>query len=188
MDAHDLYMTGIRDDAIEDDNFMPGMVEDSLFDGVHTFLSEQNQERHGGWRGTSIGPGADPGIHLDRVYVRLSRTNADRGPGRWFKWQPRGLQPHRVETTDSVLAVDRLPVNWKLPEVTIWHGSNFILWLDDGTYPGPRPAGVAVLEGAEARAKWSAVRNQWLVAHGFPPRPAADLDPMDDLVASTALS
>ena len=37
------YMTGIRDDSIEDDNFMPGIIEDSLFDGVHTFLSEQNQ-------------------------------------------------------------------------------------------------------------------------------------------------
>lgn len=148
--------------------------------------SSRNRTRRvtGDWWGITVGPGEDPSIHLTRVYVRLSRTNSDRGPGRWFKWQPRGVQPHRVEITDSVFAVDRAPQSWKLPEAMTWHGTNFILWLGDGIYPGPRPAGVAVLEGAAARAKWSAVRNQWLTAHGFQPLPADDLDPMDDRVTS----
>jgi hypothetical protein len=37
----EAYMTGIRDDCIEND-FMPGEVSGSLFDGVFTFLSEQD--------------------------------------------------------------------------------------------------------------------------------------------------
>ena len=50
------YMTGIRDDSIENDDFLPGLIEDSLFDGVHTFLSEQNQS---GSPPTTIGPNED---------------------------------------------------------------------------------------------------------------------------------
>lgn len=46
MLMRDTYMTGIRDDCIEDDEFMPGDIENSLFDGVWTFLSEQNQTRN----------------------------------------------------------------------------------------------------------------------------------------------
>ena len=186
MDAHDLYMTGVRDDAIEDDNFMPGTIRDSLFDGVHSFLSEQNQQNHGAWQGVTIGPREDPTIHLDHVYVRLHRTNSDRGPGRWFKWQARGVQSHQLEITDSVLAVDRQPRSWAIPLGTVWRGSNLILWLGGGTYPGPRPAGVAVLQGTPALAKWAQVRNAWLAAHGYPPRPAGDLDPMDDPVTAPA--
>jgi hypothetical protein len=184
MDAHDLYMTGIRDDAIEDDNFMPGTIRDSLLDGVYTFLSEQNQQNHGDWQGTTIGPGEDRFIHLDHVYVRLHRTNPDRGPGRWFKWQPRGVQSHRLEINNSVLAVDSEPRSWDIPPGTVWGDGNLILWLGGGTYPGPRPAGVPVLQGASALAKWDLVRNNWLVARGFPPRPAGDLNPMDDPVTA----
>jgi hypothetical protein len=182
MDAHDLYMTGIRDDAIEDDNFMPGTIRDSLFDGVHTFLSEQNQRNGGTWQGATVGSGEDPTIHLTRVYVRLYATNPDRGPGRWFKWQPRGLQPHRLEITDSVFAIGATPASWKIPQAT-WRGTNFILWLAEGNYPGPRPAGVTVLEGAPAQATWAQIRNTWLATHGFSRRPAGDLDPMNDPVA-----
>lgn len=36
----DCYVTGIRDDVIENDEFLPGDVEDSLFDGFFTFFSE----------------------------------------------------------------------------------------------------------------------------------------------------
>lgn len=127
---------------------MAGTIRDSLFDGVHTFLSEQNQRNGGTWQGTTVGPGEDPTIHLTRVYVRLYATNPDRGLGRWFKWQPRGLQPHRLEVTDSVFAIGETPASWKLPKTT-WRGTNFILWLAEGSYPGPRPAGVTVLEGRQ---------------------------------------
>jgi hypothetical protein len=177
------YMTGIRDDAVENDEFMPGSVEDSLFDGVWTFFSEQNQS--GGVPDT-IGADEDLSIRIDRVYVRLWATNGDEpGPGRWFKWQPRRAKSHVPVISDSVFATQQMPRHgWRtlsFPTGTIFRGTNYILWLGSpGGYGGPRPDGVIVLEGQEAMDKWNQVRNDWLAAHGYDPRPADDWDPMND--------
>jgi hypothetical protein len=187
MSMRDVYMTGVRDDAIEDDEFMPGDIQDSLFDGIWCFLSEQNQT---GGSPATIGSGEDRNIRITRDYVRLSVTNGgETGAGHWFKWQGRGSQNHTLVITDSVFAVDSEPrLGWSslsIPAGTVWQGSNFILWLGapDG-YGGPRPAGVTFLEGQAAKAKWNQVRNGWLSAHGYAPRPVDDLNPMDDPVVA----
>jgi hypothetical protein len=191
MRMRGAYMTAIRDDAIEDDGFMPGSIEDSLFDGVWTFLSEQNQES--GSPPDTIGAGEDPCIRVDRVYVRLWTTNGgEAGPGHWFKWQPRGAKPHVVTVVDSVFATHSMPrLGWKnlgFPPSTRFEGRNYILWLGTpGEYRGPRPAGVVFLEGQPARDKWNQVRVDWLAAHGYDPRPTDDWDPMDDPVVAPRL-
>ena len=190
MAMRNVYMTGIRDDAIEDDEFMPGDIQDSLFDGVWCFLSEQNQT---GGSPATIGPGEDGNIRITRDYVRLSVTNGgETGAGHWFKWQGRGSENHTLIITDSVFAADSQPrLGWSslgIPAGTVWRGSNFILWLGaPGGYGGPRPQGVTFLEGQAAKDKWNQVRNGWLIAHGYAPRPADDLDPMDDPVVAPIL-
>lgn len=189
MSMRDVYMTGIRDDAIENDEFMPGDIQDSLFDGVWCFLSEQNQT---GGSPATIGSSEDRTIRITRDYVRLSVTNGgETGAGHWFKWQGRGSQNHTLVITDSVFAVDSQPrLGWSslsIPAGTVWRGTNFILWLGaPGGYGGPRPSGTTFLEGQAAQDKWSQVRNSWLSAHGYAPRPAGDLDPMDDPVVAPA--
>jgi hypothetical protein len=181
------YMTGIRDDAVEDDEFMPGSVEDSLFDGVWTFFSEQNQS---GAVPDTIGANEDPYIRIERVYVRLWVTNGGEvGPGRWFKWQPKGAKAHVPIIVDSVFATHLKPRHgWHVldfPSGTIFQGTNHILWLGaPGAYGGPRPAGVVFLEGQPAVDKWNQVRSDWLSAHGYDPRPANNWDPMDDPVVA----
>ena len=190
MLMRDVYMTGIRDDAIEDDEFMPGDIRDSLFDGIWCFLSEQNQT---GGSPTTIGAGEDTHIRITRDLVRLSVTNGgETGAGHWFKWQGRGSQNHTLVITDSVFAVDSQPrLGWSslsIPAGTVWQGSNFILWLGaPGGYGGPKPPGVTFLEGQGAKDKWNQVRNAWLTAHGYPPRPPGDLNPMDDPVVAPTL-
>jgi hypothetical protein len=190
MSMRDVYMTGIRDDAIEDDEFMPGDIQDSLFDGIWCFLSEQNQT---GGSPTTIGAGEDTHIRITRDLVRLSVTNGgETGAGHWFKWQGRGSQNHTLVITDSVFAVDSQPrLGWSslsIPAGTVWQGSNFILWLGaPGGYGGPRPPGVTFLEGQGAKDKWNQVRNAWLTAQGYAPRPPDDLNPMDDPVVAPAL-
>ncbi len=185
----DSYFTAIRDDSIENDRFEPGTVQDCLFDGVHTFLSEQKESGflNGGGRPVSIGPEEDDTIHVRRCFVRIYPTNAfdpqeDKFPGggRWFKWKgdrdgapPPSAPNHQVVIEDSVFAVGAVPrLGWgnlAFPVRTTWRGRNFILWLGKtGGYEGPRPAGVTFLEGEAAAAKWVAVRNQWLKAHGLP--------------------
>ena len=189
MQMQNTYMTGIRDDSIENDHFMPGTIEDSLFDGVHTFLSEQNE---GGGEHTTIGPEEDQYIRVNRVYVRLISTNSDGtgDPGRWFKWQPRGTESHKLIITDSVFATHGPPKSgWEplnFPEGTVFEGTNYILWLGEpGEYQATVPPEVTFLEGQDAIDKWNEVRNTWLTEHGYDPRPEDDFDPMDDPVVAS---
>ena len=189
MQMRYAYMTGIRDDSIENDDFMPGFVEDSLFDGVDTFLSEQNQS---GGIPTTLGPGEDPNIRVTRSYIRLYSTNSSgkSNPGRWFKWQPRGTQNHNLVITDSVFATHGPSPRdgWSalnFPEGTTFVGTNYILWLGTpGGYKAVIPSGVIFLEGQPAQDKWSQTRNTWLTAHGYDPRPVDDWNPMDDPVVA----
>ncbi len=189
--VHDCYMTAIRDDAIEDDRFEPGTVENCLIDGTFTFMSEQNENV-----GTNdpIGPSEDDTIYVKKTYVRLYPTNAFdggvedqyHGPGKWFKWQGRGVANHKVAVSDSVFAVGTTPRSgWSsldIPSEVTWVGSNnFILWLGaTGGYKGPKPGGVTFLEGQAAKDKWVAVRNKWLTDHGLPAQSfEADYNPFN---------
>jgi hypothetical protein len=184
-----VYMTGIRDDSIEDDDFLPGDIQNSLFDGVWSFLSEQQQ----GSTGSGVGTGEDPNIRITNDYVRLYTTNPPNGgPGKWFKWQGT-TSHHTLIITDSVFAVDHQPNtnpgsgwgNLSIPAGTQWKGTNYILWLGPvGTYGGPKPAGVNFVEGQQAIDKWNSVRNTWLSAHGYQQRPVGDFNPMDDPVVA----
>jgi hypothetical protein len=184
--VRDCYMTAIRDDSVEDDRFEPGRVENCLFDGVHTFISEQNENV-----GSSdpIGSSESDTIYIDHVYVRLYPTNDTttetyKGGGKWFKWQGRGVENHKLRVSDSVFAVGETPrggwSNLQIPSQVTWVGSgNFILWLGKpGAYQGPKPAGVTFLEGQAAGDKWIQVRNGWLTSHGLPAQSfAANYDP-----------
>ena len=186
------YMTGIRDDCIENDEFLPGDIEDSLFDGVWTLFSEQNERQSGTMRPdlTTIGPKEDPNIGLTRVLVRVTSTCGNEPkPGRWFKLIGRESPVHRFTITDCVFATDAEPRSgWRVlnfPKDATFRGTNYVLWLGEpGGYRAEVPAGIKFLEGKDAKAKWHEVRNQWLIAHGYEPRGPNDWDPMQAPVAA----
>jgi hypothetical protein len=177
----DSYFTAIRDDAVEDDRFEPGTVQDCLFDGVHVFISEQDE---GVGINTPIGPNEDNTIYIQRNYVRLYGTNGGDGPGRWFKWLG-NVPHHKLVISDSVFAIGSVPrlgwENQKIPAEVSWVGTNYILWLGTpGSYGGPKPQGVIFLEGQAASDKWIAVRNKWLSDHNLPEQNfPADYNPYD---------
>lgn len=166
----DCYFTAIRDDAIDNDRFEPGTVQDCLFDGVFVFLSEQDENVG---RNPPIGSNEDDTIYARRVYVRLYGTNDAEGPGKWFKWQG-NVPHHKLVISDSIFAIGAEPrLGWAsetIPPEVIWEGNqNFILWLGaPGEYGGPIPEGVTFLEGEAARDKWISVRNNWLTDHNLP--------------------
>jgi hypothetical protein len=180
------YMTGIRDDCIENDEFLPGEIEDSLFDGVWTLLSEQNERQSGVMRPnlTTIGPNEEAAIRLTRVLVRVTSTCGNEPkPGRWFKLMGRESPVHRLTITDCVFATDAEPRSgWRVlnfPKDATFRGTNYVLWLGaPGGYRAEIPAGITFLEGQPAKDKWHAVRNTWLVEHGYEPRSPDDWDPM----------
>lgn len=184
MVVRGAYMTKMRDDCIENDGFMPGRIEDCLFDGVFVFYSEQEQSRlpppH-----ITIGPDEDPTVYFSRVYVRTDVTNAPGtilhyNAGHWFKLMPKngGAVLHKLRIDNSVFAISAVPKNkygdpdWRrtaFPKSTVWSGENYILWLGPGEYGGVVPAGVKFLEGKEARQKWEELRRSWAAAHGYVP-------------------
>lgn len=168
--VENLYATRIRDDVIENDNFIQGTIRDSLLDGVHTFLSEQC-EGGGTCTTTTISPGEDPKIYIDHVLIRLEDPNSDDREGMWFKWQGRGKPEHTPDITDSVFAISEVPnAGWSTGasfKGATFHGTNYVLWLGTGTYGGEKPAGTIFLEGQAARDKWCQVRAAWLTAHGY---------------------
>ena len=104
--------------------------------------------------------------------------------------QPRSAENHNLVITDSVFATHgpSLRGNWptlNFPEGTIFAGTNYLLWLGTpGGYEAEVPSGVIFLEGQAAKDKWNQVRNTWLVAHGYDPRPLDDFNPMDDPVVA----
>ena len=177
----DSYFTAIRDDAVEDDRFEPGAVQVCLFDGVHVFISEQDETVGSN---TPIGPNEDHTIYIKRSYVRLYGTNGEDGPGRWFKWQGK-VSHHKLVVSDSVFAIGSEPrLGWSNQEISAevsWAGTNYILWLGPpGTYGGPKPPGVIFLEGQAASDKWVEVRNKWLSNHNLPTQDfPADYNPYD---------
>ena len=179
FEVRDVLMTNIKDDSIENDHFMPGLIKDSLFDGVWTFLSEQRS----GTTSKTIGSGESQFIDIQNSHVRLFTTNANEpGPGKWFKFKGRGAANHKLRISDSTFAVSQAPRSgWKslsIPARTEWKGSNnYLLWLGSGTYGGPKSSGVTLLTGKDAVNKWQDVRNKFYADHSLESRAANDLDP-----------
>lgn len=189
------YMTDIRDDCIENDEFLPGVVEDSLFDGVHGFLSEQNERQAGLYRPkvATIGPDEDRNILLTRVLVRLTVTNGngETGTGKWFKLRGVESPVHHLVITDCVFATDAPPRQggWgsqRFPEGVTFRGTNYVLWLGEpGVFATPLPRDVVFLEGQAAREKWQQVKNQWLEVHGQPSQADSDRKAMEAPAAAS---
>jgi hypothetical protein len=180
------YMTSIRDDCIENDEFMPGDVENSLFDGVHCFISEQNERQAGLYRPSveTIGPNESRDINLTRMLVRLTVTSGgEKGTGKWFKLLGRDSPVHHFKITDCVFATDAEPRQggWqsqRFPKDATFRGTNYVLWLGaPGAFGAQLPPEIKFLEGQAAKDKWHQVRNEWLSAHGYEPRSPNDWDP-----------
>lgn len=179
------YVTGIRDDAIENDEFLPGSIEDCLFDGVHTFYSEQNETVNGvrTLELPTIGPKESPDVLVTRTLVRLDITSGgELGPGTLFKLHGYEAQNHRIVITDCTFAASHKPrAGWKhfnFPKTTEFRGTNHVLWLGEGKFGGKVPEGITLVEGDDARQKWHVARNRWLVAHGYEARASDDLATM----------
>lgn len=186
------YVTGIRDDAIENDEFLPGVIEDCLFDGVHTFYSEQNETVNGlrTLEQATIGPQESPDMLVTRTLVRLDITSGgEPGPGTLFKLHGYEAQNHRIVLTDCTFAASQKPrAGWKhvnFPKTTEFRGVNQFLWLGEaGKFGGKLPEEITLVEGDAAREKWHALRNRWLAAHGYEARAIDDLDTMHSPVAA----
>ena len=160
------YFSYIRDDCISNTDIAGGVVEDSLFDGCYTGVSERPgdgnpQRRFPAPRGETL--------TLDRVLLRLEAmpgTYRDDDPqrlghGALFKWSDVG---NRVVIRDSVFLVEATPAGGRtdFPPGTVARNVT-VVWLGPGRFPGTVPAGVTVTTD---RSRWDVARARWLARHG----------------------
>jgi hypothetical protein len=167
------YMTYIRDDAVEDDDLMPGFIRDCLFDGVFVFLSAKPGDSD-----TFTNHGMV--VHVKDVIVRLkpmpSIVSPDGlGHNKIFKWAYDTAGS--VVVRDSIFYLKEVPEgstsNMAFPDgtyrnVTVILGHDFDGDKDgnvrDLDYPLPLPRGVTVTRDVSI---FTHARNHWLASHGF---------------------
>jgi Ca2+-binding RTX toxin-like protein len=159
----DAWLSGIRDDAVENDQKNGGTIRDSLFDGVFAGISTDGS-----------GSGAGSTITLDGVLMRMETYNykgkmTHQSP---FKADVGGGNPsYRI--TDSIIAIEqvrhdgtnRMEVAFdKMTQVT----NSYYLNLSDTKLPSSYPdipKGFTVLQGKAARDFWAKSKADWIDDH-----------------------
>jgi len=160
-----LYFRYIRDDCVENDDVAGGMIEDSLFDGCNTGISERPGD--GSPQLAHPAP-ANETLVLRRVLLRLQAMPGPRGHpatvvghGELFKWSD---VANRMRIEDSIFLVETMPNGGSadFPAGTVARNVT-VVWLGSGPFPGKIPTGVRVTTD---RSVWDRARAGWLERHG----------------------
>jgi hypothetical protein len=185
-----VYATYIRDDAIESDEMMGGLIEDCLFDGCYMFLSQQG-ERH--WR-TDL-----DSLYITNTLARLEpmpydyHNSGGRRPqfeslyginakrhGALFKHHDPLDAPVIVE--NCIFYVPQYSVNgiadMNFPTFAgCRYSNNILLWTGGGKYPGKLPAkGVTEYNLINSTREeidqiWNNAVNEWIIRQGYGVKP-----------------
>jgi hypothetical protein len=168
-------MSYIRDDAVENDWFKSGMIEDCLIDGCYTFYSSRNKAK---W---SVPEGRI--FTVKNCLIRMQNlpvpgyAKSGRGWGNVFKdGNPRNPgvvlednifllekpHPDLIEKRQSVI-----PSHLKASR------NNIVIWLGDGSYTAV-PDGFKVLYGDKGKAIWNKAKAEWIKNHPQVPRLPSD--------------
>lgn len=171
-----VYARFTRDDFVENDGLLNGVIADTLVDGTFVFLSNRP--------GSSYEKGMSPKPHVkisdSLIHVQRMPYDTDMGgdppvPGSMvdgkahgnpFKWH--ATDGGTVEVSDSIFMIDGLSINgatagqMDFPPGT--YSNVTLVWLGGGTkYPGTLPvSGVTVTTN---RAVFDNARANWISTH-----------------------
>jgi hypothetical protein len=159
-----LYFQYIRDDCVENDDIAGGVIEDSLFDGCNTGISERPGK--GNPQLSHPAPAGET-LTLSRVLLRLQPMPGPRGHsatvlghGALFKWS---AVANKLVLRDSIFLVEARPNGGRSDFPKGTQATNVTLvWLGDGRFPGTVPSGVTVTSD---RSVWDRARAEWLRRH-----------------------
>lgn len=162
------YLSGIRDDCLENDFTVGGLLHDNLWEGCHTGISERP------WRGDWSTPD-DEVLTLDHMLIGLYETPKEddgrvvMGHNSIFKWSDSG---NRVVIRCSIFKLESRSINgvdsMAMPPGTVVDDSgcednpSTIVWLGRGDYPG-ETAGMRVVRDEDV---WTDAVQEWKSAHG----------------------
>ena len=182
--VEDVWMTNIRDDAIENDFAHTGTLRDSLLDGVFSaFGTVNDQSAHGVLT-------VDDSIIIMKDYLK-DGVMVHGSPFKFNTDHPENNPDLRI--FNSIIAVQDPTHNGMARLTEAWanlteSSGNYYLNLSDTpfppNYPLP-PTGFIILQGQEARDFLAAETAKWLAEHDYAsdptdpdPEPSPDPDPL----------
>jgi len=174
--VEDVWMSNIRDDAIENDFAATGTLRDSLLDGVFSaFGTVNSQSAHGVMT-------VDDSIIIMKDYLK----DGEMVHGSPFKFNTANPENNPdLKIVNSIIAIQdpshnglsRLKEAWaNLTESS----GNYFLNLSDtklpSSYPLP-PKGFTILQGQAARDFLAAEKSKWIAEHGDAQAPTPTVTP-----------
>lgn len=171
------WFSYIRDDCIENDSGIGGVIEDNLFDGCYVFLSARGAEAQGTQDAKLITISQNL-IHLQKMPGPFGHDleNLD-GHGELFKFD---AGSPRIALHNNIFLIEGLPItrygpeSWRKnapvmlslrPELLASCAGNTIVWLGDGPFPGKVPADPGCVTITTDISVWETARAAWLAAH-----------------------
>jgi hypothetical protein len=164
MTVRNTYFTRIHDDCIENDGIIGGLLQDSLWQGCNTGVSERPS-------GDSYSQPHGETLVLDHMLIGLWVTPHEGGAGEnsLFKW---GVSANDLVIKCSVFKVDRVSLNGSesmsvpatIDDSACPAHPTTLVWLGRGRYPGWLPRGVDV---SRKIGVWKRAVTAWKCAHGY---------------------
>jgi Ca2+-binding RTX toxin-like protein len=170
--VEDVWMTDVRDDAIENDPSLSGTIRDTLIDGAFVGIATDS----------SVNGSANKMV-IDGLLLRMEKYNftytGKTGENAMthsspFKTNGAGLEyDPRMEIKNSIIAIERVDHEGMSRLREAWTNvtvseNNYYLNLSDtplpSNYPKP-PAGFTILQGQAARDFWNNARDTWIAKH-----------------------
>jgi hypothetical protein len=164
------YLSHVRDDCMENDYTVGGVLYDNLWEQCNTGLSERPSA------GRSWATPPSETVTLDHMLIGLYQTphveggRTVMGENALFKWSS---SANRLVIRCSTFMVDAVSLNgpgsMAVPVGTVVDDSgcpgrpSTIVWLGGGQYPGAT-AGLRVVSDP---AVWTAAVASWKAAHGY---------------------
>ena len=163
------YLSGIRDDCMENDYTVGGLLKDNLWEGCHTGISERP------WGDREWSSPSDEVLTLDHMLIGLYKTPKEHddkvvmGHNSIFKWSDSGnhvvikcsifkVEAKSINGADSMA----MPPGTKVDDSACKDKPSTIVWLGRGKYPG-ETAGMRVVKD---KSVWTEAVQEWKSAHG----------------------
>ena len=161
------YFDNVRDDCLENDGVIGGLLRDNLWQRCNTGISEQPSSSTGDFTSP-----AREKLILDHMLIGLYKTPHSEGLGEseLFKWSS---SANKVVIKCSIFQVDDVSLNgtdsMKIPAGTDVDDSacrrhpSTIVWLGRGRYP----AATRGLRVTHHIREWDRAVTEWRYAHGY---------------------
>jgi hypothetical protein len=160
-----VWLSKIRDDCVENDQYNSGVLEDSLLDGCYTALSARRNSSDT----TSTGDGNLWTIRRNLIRLEPMPTvykGSAPGHARFWKWDKDG---HGVDMAlhDNIWRADQPPTHGDLTlpvEYLRSCSNNVMVWLGSGPFPGHLPSSCFTI--TTDRSVWDDAVASWHADRG----------------------